>query len=73
MYGYSITAGRMKEYDDDCLTRRALGEGMPCYTTLLVSIHNLSYSKEIDSPNPSLTTTLKIPHTGDKVSLGVCG
>ena len=27
MYGYSINSGRMKEYDDDCLTRRALGEG----------------------------------------------
>ena len=26
MYGYKVTEGRYKKYDDDCLTRKVLGE-----------------------------------------------
>ena len=34
MYGYNINTGRMKEYDTDCVTRRALGEWKSLCTTL---------------------------------------
>ena len=43
MYGYNINTGRMKEYDTDCLTRRALGEWKSLCTTLRLTLVKFNF------------------------------